>query len=626
MADNTILTKIKAYFTTAASRENLTSGEELQTSLGKVKKWFSDLGTAAFTNSTDYAASSHNQASNTINAMTGYTKPQATSAITASDTLNQAIGKLEKGLEDAGGGGDLEDHIATNVEDDGGVHGIRCYNGKLEVYNDYSQEWCDPSEIGVAVGNVSNLTIGQGNLSLTLNWSDPADTTDATWKGTKVVMKVGSYPESVTDGQLVCDNQVRNNYSTAGLTINNLTEGTTYYFQLFPYTTTGAVTIDDSNRISGIAVYVYKLGLRADFVNSTFTRLGDAAGLSGGNDFDNFPMYKRRRCNLANDGTVNAYLGDASFAVDGSNGQVMVEQPKFYYKIVPVTLNASDNKQLDVAEYWVSNSPLPGYKLHPAFKDTSGNEIDYFYEGAYEGAYVYSSGNQILASVSGVTPLHGQSSIYYRSEVRNRAAARGTGWYQETIWSLSADQILMIIEYGMFNMQSAIGNGNSYSSSFLTTGTLNAYGNGTYGKTDDKQTAVQWRGKENPWANYSTWVDGINFNGYVPYIANSYNFSDGTSVGYNQIGFDISSAGYDYIGRFGYDVNFDWIFLPYSSIHGDSSIPIGDKFYSNASGWHGVRTGGERGGDQAAGIFWTETNYNANSYGDYRSARLLYVG
>lgn len=43
---------------------------------------------------------SHTQASNTINAMTGYGKPGATSAITASDTLNQAIGKLEKADDD----------------------------------------------------------------------------------------------------------------------------------------------------------------------------------------------------------------------------------------------------------------------------------------------------------------------------------------------------------------------------------------------------------------------------------------------------------------------------------------------------------------------------------------------
>ena len=41
----------------------------------------------------------HNQASNTINAMTGYSKPSSTSAITTSDSLNTAIGKLEKALD-----------------------------------------------------------------------------------------------------------------------------------------------------------------------------------------------------------------------------------------------------------------------------------------------------------------------------------------------------------------------------------------------------------------------------------------------------------------------------------------------------------------------------------------------
>ena len=42
---------------------------------------------------------SHNQASSTINAMTGYSKPTETSAITSSDTLNSAIGKLEKAMD-----------------------------------------------------------------------------------------------------------------------------------------------------------------------------------------------------------------------------------------------------------------------------------------------------------------------------------------------------------------------------------------------------------------------------------------------------------------------------------------------------------------------------------------------
>ena len=45
------------------------------------------------------AAAEHSQASDTINAMTGYSKATSASAISTSDSLNTAIGKLEKALE-----------------------------------------------------------------------------------------------------------------------------------------------------------------------------------------------------------------------------------------------------------------------------------------------------------------------------------------------------------------------------------------------------------------------------------------------------------------------------------------------------------------------------------------------
>lgn len=46
-----------------------------------------------------FPPTTHNQASNTINALTGYSKPSSTSALAASDTLNAALGKLEKALD-----------------------------------------------------------------------------------------------------------------------------------------------------------------------------------------------------------------------------------------------------------------------------------------------------------------------------------------------------------------------------------------------------------------------------------------------------------------------------------------------------------------------------------------------
>lgn len=38
------------------------------------------------------------------------------------------------------------------------------------------------------------------------------------------------------------------------------------------------------------------------------------------------------------------------------------------------------------ANYYVSEKPRAGFRLHPAFYDASGNEIDYFLTSAYEGS------------------------------------------------------------------------------------------------------------------------------------------------------------------------------------------------------------------------------------------------
>lgn len=46
-------------FTQAASRANVASGEKLSVLLGKIRKWFADLGTAAFQAAEDFAAAAH---------------------------------------------------------------------------------------------------------------------------------------------------------------------------------------------------------------------------------------------------------------------------------------------------------------------------------------------------------------------------------------------------------------------------------------------------------------------------------------------------------------------------------------------------------------------------------------
>jgi len=93
--------------------------------------------------------------------------------------------------------------------------------------------------------------------------------------------------------------------------------------------------------------------------------------------FTTHPTYAGiRRVNLADNGTVNAVYGDAGFKVDGSNGQVMVQVPKFWYKATKTGTRY---------QWLISSTAQTGFVVHPAFiKDTV--EKDYFYLSAFEGS------------------------------------------------------------------------------------------------------------------------------------------------------------------------------------------------------------------------------------------------
>ena len=395
--------------------------------------------------------------------------------------------------------------------------------------------------------------------------------------------------------------------SDSTVTATNMAQGVT------AYDATGE-KITGTGTIIGAPII---LGLEVDFQNSTFTRLEDAIGLNGGSDFDNFPMYQRRRCNVADDGTINAYLGDETYTEDGSNGQVMVEQPKFYYKVVPVIISGD---QLLKARYYISNQNLDGYKVHPAFVGIDGEIKDYVYEGAYEG-YI---SNDKLCSVYAThkQPSRTKTIAAFRTAAQNR----GSHWRQAVITVESMAQLLMIIEYGQFNMQDAIGYGYVASGNRAPTyiGGLRSYGNGTYGDKSSQSASVQWRGKENPWGNLQEFVDGIKVADGIVYIAKAYEFSDETLEPYIQATSKYCTTS-GYIKYFIYIPGFDWLFLPYTT-GGNSSLPIGDyaskiindanRFVLYIGGYfkEGVDAGAFRMGDD----YWNNTS-------PYVGSRLTYI-
>ena len=396
------------------------------------------------------------------------------------------------------------------------------------------------------------------------------------------------------------------------------------------------------------------VGIQVDYKNKTFKRLAGAANLTKGSDFDKFTMFGgRKRCNVADDGSIVAWYGDADYKEDGSMGQVMVYQPKFYYLVCPVEYDPIDTGigyHLRKANYYVSEKPRAGFRLHPAFYDASGNEIDYFLTSAYEGsiydasasAYllndeqVMNTGEDKFSSIAGARPASGSSQNLTRPNIEAMAQNRGTNWHGDLIKQVSAEQMLMIIEMGMMNLQTAIAQGvvslpwttgsDTTSSYAAATGSTASLGNGT-GRAEktttyeggvakeytiDGKTSVCWRGKENFWGNIWKFVYGINIwgngkmGGGQPYICSDFSFAESKNSGnYEPAGFTVTNAN-GYISAMGYSTACDWLFIA-SECLGNSSLPVGDYTYItvNLNGYRIARLGGSwAGGGDAGGFCW----------------------
>ena len=415
------------------------------------------------------------------------------------------------------------------------------------------------------------------------------------------------------------------------------------------------------------------LGITMDYKNKTCTRIAGAKNLTAGADFDKFSMYGgRKRCNVSDGGTINAYYGDEGYTEDGSNGQVMVYQPKFYYLVCPLEYDRQETGygyHLRKANYYVSETQRAGFKLHPAFYDKNGNEVDYILMSAYEGCIYDTSANAYLkndeqvmdaskdkfSSIAGARPASGVSQNLTRPNIEQMAKNRGEGWHSFGIKTASMEQLLMIVEMGMMNLQTAIGQGvvnipwttgsDTTSSYAGATGSTASLGNGTGRATEtttyeggvatkntaDGKTSICYRGVENFWGNIWKFAYGINFycevgKPFLGYVCKDFNYAESKRTdNYENIGFALPSEN-GYVSAMGYSTNYDWLFLP-SEVKGNSSLPVGDYYYQNNT-WDGYRIallgGGWDNGSSAGGFSWSLADGVGGRY-RFIGGRLVYV-
>lgn len=419
---------------------------------------------------------------------------------------------------------------------------------------------------GVPVGPCTSISATPGNGSITIKWTDPSDvivgeTTIATWSGTKLLYKAGSYPENVNDGILVVDSKVRNQYSSTGYTINELTNGETYYFRLFPYSEGHNYNMDAENEISSTPVkppIIYGFyvdeeesdpSARVHYISGCDNENFRPAHMDFTNDAFDYgdwedAFFMPKPCMLKYNGTVDYYLdpNDYTKRYDGTNsdvantaygGNAMIQWPKMYFK----RYKDGSRRYVYISDTKVDND----YKCY-SHHDANGNEIPFCYTPIYTGSNV----SGILRSLSGqgtTTNVSGTVEIQ-RAQQNNTAGGVTDIWYTE-VWSdrNMVNDLLVLIGRST-NTQETFGYGVCTTSAVTkSNGTMN--NRGLFWGRNDRTSGVKVFGMENWWGNIRRRTAGLATNDFHQIVVKStWGKEDGsTVVGYRSDGYGYVSAG-----------------------------------------------------------------------------------
>ena len=394
------------------------------------------------------------------------------------------------------------------------------------------------------------------------------------------------------------------------------------------------------------------VGLEINYSSKNYERLQGAVDLTPGSDFDKFKMYGgRKRCIVDAEGKIIRFLNNNDTLSSIENMRVMVYQPAFYYLRVPLSVTKSYNGiKINKEHIYLSDTRYAGFMLHPIFRDANGNPLTHVLLPAFESSsynpttntYEKSDTqninlqNDCLISAGGAKPISGETQEFTFSAAKKMAENNGTGWSLTNLKFESMNQMLMAVEFGSLNMQNAFNKGltelprvlnknfacntgstlslgNTSGQALMSTNTVD---NTTSSYTAEGQTAISYRGMENPFGSMWRFIDGIS-------VTND-------TVSYNEqiVDFKIPTKE-NWIYKFGYDGNYNWIYLPTEiSANANSILPVGDYFYPTVDKYtnYNLIIGGFSTSSTLAGIFYYACNTVKDTFhGPNTSARIMFT-
>lgn len=338
---------------------------------------------------------------------------------------------------------------------------------------------------------------------------------------------------------------------------------------------------------------------------------------------------------VANDGTVSTF--DHS-TIPSSTEQIMTEVPKFYYIDMLVV---SESKEYDIKLVGMSPftvdvindlgfasvtsitcfNPTTGISsgtvsgnsvasaVHPAFVWADDTEATHTYIGSFHSV----SGRSTFGS-----GVKGTSSITLPT-ARTQHTSFGTNFSQHDFWNNSLVQLLAYIERGSNYLEQSGTKFDGYSwrssaSSYdqdngLTLSLENKTGTVLDGSSN--VIANSYRGIENYHSALWQWVDGININSGVCYLAKAGAAfaSDTSAAPYFNSGYtSTTTASWQNINKW-----YAGTFIPNSTAGGTTSTKVSDQMYGT-TGWRVLRFGGALDNAGISGLScWSGSNDSSAS-------------
>lgn len=418
---------------------------------------------------------------------------------------------------------------------------------------------------GIAPDNMRFFSVQPADGKVKIKFQEPKDTyiddqLICTWKGVKIVMKEGGYPENEADGTVILDCTIAGKYAEDYFEHGGLTNDTQYFFQAFPYSDYGIYNRNAVNRAiatpQAYVLYGFKIAkkdsnpaTRVTYTEMAVGKTPAKVNLSTGSfDYgdwadawfvrDNVP------CMVKNDGTIDYELdsNDYTKKKDGTGSDVSNSS---YGGNAMSKIPLSWLKQWEDTNYYYCNicniQLTDDYKAF-AHMRADGSVMDYTFLSCFEGSLVSSK----IRSIKGLTPCNTQAGT---NEI-TYAKANGNLWYTRTWSQRNLINMLLILMACSTNTQEAYGygyytGGSSSSPNYLQTG--GASDKGQFYGTNATRNYVKVFHIENWWGDVWERIAGLIYDTSGKYKVKMYPNYNTDGSGYDVMSFGVTGTSGGYV-------------------------------------------------------------------------------